>query len=212
MKERGILFNQEMVRAILDGRKTQTRRVIKPQPNLIEDDIGQMWKWKSNKHRCGWSTGSNPRCCALQGMLDSSPFGKVGDRLYVRENFKISHRPHGEDGHYNMIYMADKTLIEIDYSEIDMGRLKPGKSYPSMHMPKWASRIWLEITGVRVERVQDISIKDILAEGLEMTDYHDHERVHACYYSRWQTLWNSCYPGSWERNDWVWVYEFKVIK
>ncbi|UYW74117.1 hypothetical protein OFY05_00745 [Pseudocitrobacter faecalis] len=191
MKERGMIFNAEMVRAILDGRKTQTRRVMKPQPEQCPR--GGHW-WPSNVFKTmlhveneiqngegGWG--------GLVG--DACPFGKPGDRIWVRETF-------GDCG-VRLVYRADTD---------DGARCKVNRWTPSIHMPRWASRILLEITDVRVERLNDISECDAKAEGAptECTLIGDK------HYPGFRSLWKSIYgDDSWQANPWVWVIEFKVI-
>ncbi|WYW98746.1 hypothetical protein WMR86_17520 [Proteus vulgaris] len=192
MKERGIIFNAEMVRAILDGRKTQTRRIVK---NVIPDN--GIWLKKPTKTRSGTTTH----------VLDAPkynlcPLGKVGDRLYVREAFKA-----GVCTESTIAYKATHKP-----SDLEEGWYEEIKWTPSIHMPRWASRITLEITDVRVERLNDISNDDAKSEG--------------CWYGRgggvpdkaltpsdqFPTLWEEIYgDGSWSSNPWVWVIEFKRI-
>lgn len=192
MKERGMIFNAEMVRAILDGRKTQTRRVMKPQPEQCPR--GGHW-WPSNVFKTmlhvenemqngegGWG--------GLVG--DACPFGKPGDRIWVRETF-------GDCG-VRLVYRADTD---------DGARCKVNRWTPSIHMPRWASRILLEITDVRVERLNDISECDAKAEGAptECTLIGDK------HYPGFRSLWKSIYgDDSWQANSWVWVIEFKRIE
>jgi hypothetical protein len=180
MKERPILFNGAMVRAILDGSKTQTRRIMKPQPLLhtthwysstsdqsLWMGIGPSEATGGTRQTWGWS-----RC----------PFGQVGDQLWVRETFQpvfAAGREYGENTPdwgtgegYDVKYPATDEIIEwIDGDDNITSRCKP-----SIHMPRWASRIQLEITGVRVERLQDISEEDAWAEGVMQIDNLDFER------------------------------------
>lgn len=167
-KQRGMIFNSEMVRALLEGRKTQTRRPIK------EKIFG-----------FNGSAGGKP--CGLpmkkDGSLIKSPYGKIGDIIWVRETCAVS-TPY-------LIYKADQPYFEPDNGWT-----------PSIHMPRKASRIDLEITNVRVERIQDITMGEVQKEGVQFD-------VIKWPYT-FDRLWNSIYPGSWERNDWVWVYDFKI--
>jgi hypothetical protein len=130
----------------------------------------------------------------------------------VRERFIVDTESHGPDGHYNASYFSDGLVFEFDYSEVNERRIIPGKSYPSIFMPRWASRITLEIVSVRAERVKDITTEDIIAEGL-VSDLRWND---ACVelVEKWVALWNSInakrgYP--WESNPWVWVIKFKRI-
>jgi hypothetical protein len=182
MKERPILFNSEMVRAILKGRKRQTRRVIKPE----------------------WS-----RCLDFdypedqQKAVDQCPYGVIGDRLYVRETWVV---PNSEGCAPRDITPGQKVFYRAT-DEYTWWR-------PSIHMPRWASRFTLEITDVRVERLKEISLHDINAEGTPDTL----DRALRPFGSRrehFQRLWdsiNSKRGYSWESNPWVWVIEFKVLE
>lgn len=225
IKERPIIFKSEMVRAILEGRKTQTRRIVKFQPEIEtgydyphENETGYFWKKEE-------SYDSFDEMIA--DMIKHCPFGKVGDRLWVRENFccfdedwRFMGRPHDlKDGPWrNILYEADNG---IDH----------GCGWrPSIHMPRWASRITLEITSIRVERLQDISEKDANAEGVEFdsgweepmgegytdgwgfVDYMNEDQDYSMKSAKdsFESLWKSINgPESWNQNPWVWVIEFK---
>ncbi|EAM1386800.1 hypothetical protein EHN65_00520 [Salmonella enterica] len=207
MKEHGMIFNGEMVRALLDGRKTQTRRVMKPQPEVCPR--GGHW-WPSNVFKTmlhveeeiqngkgGWG--------GLVG--DACPFGDVGDRIWVRETF-------GDCGE-RLVFRADTD---------DGAKCKVERWTPSIHMPRWASRILLEITNVRVERLNSISEEDCWAEGIEAvdglfenTEIIDMARKIGCCVEdskpMFALLWQSIYGAdSWQANPWVWVIEFKRIE
>lgn len=163
MKERPILFSGPMVRAILDGRKTQTRRVVKPRQGMLDDWTGL-----------------------------PCPYGKPGDRLWVRETCYFE-QPHGE-----VIYRADPGSEKALDPEFTGLRWRP-----SIHMPRWASRITLEIVNVRVERLQDIRVDDARAEGVTAK-----WPVHG-----FRNLWQSINGfGSWDANPWVWVVEFRNME
>jgi len=187
MNEHPILFNAEMVRAILAGTKTQTRRVIIPK---LSSDIVDYRLTKDNvlymEHLAGFTT-FRPRAC---------PYGVPGDRLWVRETFSIV-----SDG--------EKTGVcfRVDGEEqIDRGQGECWK--PSIFMPRWASRITLEIVNVRVERVQDICERDLKAEGCP-------EEWQELYLQDWFAfLWNSINAKrgyGWDTNCYVWVLTFKVV-
>lgn len=211
MKERGIIFNAEMVRAILDGRKTQTRRIVK---NVMPDN--GIWLKKPTKTRSGTTTH----------VLDAPkhnlcPLGKAGDHLWVRETWMPDAPRDGTWGDVEFYGCKDSQLSMIPErfrkSEYCIHRASwDGDELvgwtPSIHMPRWASRITLEITDVRVERLNDISNDDAKSEG--------------CWYGRgggvpdkaltpsnqFPTLWEEIYgDGSWSSNPWVWVVEFKRI-
>ena len=199
MKERPVIFNGEMVRAILDGRKTQTRRVMKPQPEPCYR--GGHW-WPSNAFKTmlhieeqmqngqgGWK--------GLAG--DACPFGQVGDRLWVRETW-TPESIDAEEGGYSPDYRATANGQPLD-----------GRWTPSIHMPRWASRITLEITAVRVERLNDISEEDARAEGVAPSQ-HIITPLEALYRVGFLNLWQSIYgEESWSANPWVWVIEFKQV-
>lgn len=181
-KERGMLFTDEMVRAILDGRKTQTRRPIKWKQTryteIGERDDGSYWPWsEDSENSCDY--------------WHPCPFGKVGDRIYVRETF-------GECGE-RLVYRAD----------IDNGaNCKVRRWTPSIHMPRWASRITLEITGVHVERVAQISNDDAKAEGVIAEDCIIGYRYDVGFLRLWDSIYGD---GSWKENPWVWVITFKRV-
>ena len=219
MKERPILFSGEMVRAILEGRKTQTRRIIKDFPAHHKgDEAPQAKQRKPPRHPSPYfdcycnkpRTEANPR-----GMSDrwcwwdeydrmgngwlKCPFGVPGDRLWVRETWGDGEENNCEPGVY---YRA----TDPAWDEEETGfRWKP-----SIHMPRWASRITLEVTGVRVERLQDISQSDALAEGVAPDNFGgpNNEWCNAigCFRELWESI-NG--PGSWAENPWAWVIEFK---
>lgn len=199
MKERPILFNAEMVNAILSGRKTQTRRIMKVQPEnpqlglrriLESKDSSENGKYFwSQSDACGVKSRSNPFSC---------PLGAVGDQLWVRETFgKYRVAPSG------FVYRADGELSCGD----------PERWTPSIHMPRWASRINLLITGVRVERLRDISDQDAQAEGCVYGRGNGEIDLAVRPENHFPTLWASIYGAeSWQANPWVWVIEFEQIK
>ncbi|EPO5228054.1 hypothetical protein ACUBYH_003865 [Enterobacter hormaechei] len=196
MKERGMIFNGEMVRAILDGRKTQTRRIVKVQPDtpefglrrIIESSIANeigMYFWSQEDAR-GIKARSKQFYC---------PYGDVGDRIWVRETFSPVPDHEEPAGCSAILYAAD-------------GNGPYGKWVPSIHMPRWASRITLEITGVRVERLNSISDSDASKEGCCIADMESGD----CLSDVFARLWTSIYGDeSWKVNPWVWVIEFKVV-
>lgn len=215
MNERPIKFNAEMVRAILDGRKTQTRRVIKPQPaGEFLDNPYLRRLLITEKGSQGW------RC----------PYGKPGDVLWVREKWAAHYiwdgvSPSGikhDDGGACVFYAADGGIIGGCQEH---QRSKVWRA--SIHMPRWASRITLEVTDVRVERVQDVSPGDCLAEGV---GFQPCPCVRACHEDGrpmglcdvcsddartfFRDLWDSIYDANgfgWSANPWVWVVCFKVV-
>ena len=201
MKERPILFNADMVNAILDGRKTQTRRIVKP-----------------TKDRNG--SGCQLAPCEIAGEVNGGdyalcPYGQPGDRLWVRENFL--YLMHGDVTAGDIKYCAS-----ID-SRSAAGSKNPGywwRKRPSIHMPRWASRITLEIVSVRVERLKQISERDALQEGIGLVladNWPDpkamSEAVAKSRRAGFKLLWESINGSdSWDTNPWVWVVEFKRVE
>lgn len=183
--ERGMIFNGEMVRAILDGRKTQTRRVIKD-CTVGRDQISKFIQ--IGKKFIGCYPEDVPEL-----IRECCPYGVPGDRIWVRETF-CSVPDHEEPaGCSALLYAAD-------------GNGPYGKWTPSIHMPRWASRILLEITDVRVERLNDISEEDARSEGISGSSARDIKEAYAA-------LWRSIYGSdSWQANPWVWVIVFKRIE
>jgi hypothetical protein len=208
VRVRPILFSGPMVRALLDGRKTQTRRAVKPQPPerwegarphkiaLTTDDEGaELFAYSQSAGNGDWTA----RC----------PYGVPGDRLWVRETW-------AHDG-------PDLETVRTRHEDMLPGGDSYGPYYrateiapdtllwrPSIFMPRWASRITLEITDVRVERLQDISEADALAEGVTHSLSHPAGRTAAENYS-W--LWDDINgEGAWASNPWVWVLTFKRIE
>lgn len=203
-RELPILFNGEMVRAILDGRKTQTRRPVKPQPEGFgsEARVSRIASSTVKAHRGQWSV-SEPHEYGTKftergrerDVLIGRPAYDVGDLLYVRETFAL-HRIHDSTAPSKV---KPSLLLSVAYHAT--GDAADGRCRPSIHMPKWAARIWLRVTGVRVERVRDISADDVRAEGFPFDENLGGYRF--------TDTWEAAYPGSWDRNDWVWVYEFE---
>lgn len=207
MKERPILFSAPMVRAILDGRKTQTRRALKIQPTIIRDpfpttdDVKHIFRFKQ-------STGIY-QCLGMQNLIDTCKFGKVGDRLWVRETWQHSNHPfgpldHGCDIFYRADYWDDPHGMDGEKSP--EGKYRDWKA--SIHMPRWASRINLQITGVRVERLHEISDADCKAEGYPIDRSGSNIDAWLWYRNLWESInGNDC----WKLNPWVWVIEFKQL-
>jgi len=199
MTERPILFSAPMVRAILAGTKTQTRRAVKPQPE------GRAWYPKPGSSVIGADLGD-----LLNKMPGYCPYGQPGDRLYVREKWGTCEAfdnvaPRDLPGFVAIKYFADNQIVGAT-----AGHGLMLKSRPSIHMPRRVSRILLKIESVRVERLQDISEADAEAEGcLPMfpDDVRGASNVYA--YSR---LWESINGrDSWDANPWVWCVEFRRI-
>lgn len=200
MKETGLMFKAPLVLAILAGQKTQTRRIVKGvgHDNCIQ--VRQPGKTKAGVF-------SHVMDAAKLGLC---PIGKPGDRIYVRE----AHAHHPEFA--QMAFRADGE----EFEDAD-GFLWEPKWTPAIHMKKEEARIWLEITGVRVERLQQISRADAIAEGIKFFN-NDHECGAKNYLDRtdmdyslcptdsFETLWKST-GGDWDANPWVWVIDFKTI-
>ncbi|WP_394515002.1 hypothetical protein [Pantoea sp. SGAir0215] len=216
MKERPILLNAEMVRAVLDGRKTQTRRIMKVQPDSPGYGLRFITESFNNREtgKYFWSQSDGCGTNKPRSKPFSCPFGAVGDRLWVRESFyEHGHWQGGgydpEDSYFvsdkQVLYPADGIQRPFERKREDFWR-----SRPSIHMPRWASRITLEITGVRVERLRELSEEDAKSEGVTppaggVLPGWEH-RIN------FRELWMSIYgTDNWEANPWVWVIEFKRL-
>lgn len=203
MKARSIIFNSEMVRAILKNRKTQTRRAI-PQRVLFGDGINfPTDKW----------------------LIEHCPFGQPGDRLWVKETFWLEGDTDGDE--YKSFYVHGSPsecegFCKIAYCATDKepkewhNGYSTGEAYkkhPSIHMPRWASRITLEIINIRVERLQEISEEEAEAEGALLMGCNDERGDERNYIEGFQEIWNSHYSKTfpWSSNPWVWVIEFRRI-
>ena len=196
MKERPILFNAPMVRAILDGRKTVTRRVVKPQPaGEIRRGEPDFNHWIDTKY---WERQNQKENRGIGTRGFACPYGQPGgDRLYVRETFGHFERNENFAPGCEVFYRADGESLAVE----------PWR--PSIHMPRWASRITLEITSVRVERLQDISVADAIAEGCPGGEHGDRYAALEQYRALWESI-NG--PGSWDANPWVWAITFKRVE
>jgi len=198
MKSRPILFSAPMVKAILDGSKTQTRRIIKTQPDCSLTSVA-------------YTVGNHEsRTVAMREGRYSifCPYGLHGDQLWVRETWaEVTGPVAGESaesfGRKGIIYRADEGNSSLK-----------GIWKPSIFMRRFASRITLEITAIRVERLQDISEEDAKAEGCDGNCPIGHIPSYqkAPYGYHYSQLWTSINgPGSWDANPWVWVLEFRRI-
>ena len=200
MKERPILFSTSMVKAILEGRKTQTRRFVNPQPTFSEN-TGFHWKGYM------YGIGSNYAETVSNFVNTSCPFGKVGDRLWVRESWYQKGtvgRSYPDDDEYQFFGHKQAAYVANGDAPKDWTFRKR----PSIHMPRWACRLVLEITNIRVELLNDITKDDAVAEGMVADDDYCAEE----YFSK---LWNEINgwdKKGWNANPWVWVVEFKVIQ
>ena len=242
-KERPILFQWAMVRAILDGSKTQTRRIMKPQPEPVPDQPGEFW-WPCHTFQSMVKV-SDVQAPGAEGMAgDACPYGREGDRLWVRETWGVISNAWDDDGNlvdwvpdrpardihempFGQGYYSGHAIYAADgaheWAGDDDGGGEPRSAWhPSIHMPRAASRILLEIVSVRVERLNDCSDEDAQAEGcscyvcgkpMDGRSEHDchcfHRKATA---SDYRNLWESINgAGSWDANPFVWVVEFKRI-
>ncbi|CAM6822944.1 MULTISPECIES: hypothetical protein [Escherichia] len=187
MKERGMIFNDEMVRAILGGNKTQTRRIVE------EKFYG--------------------RAVAAELLAKHCPYGQPGDRIWVRETYRV----HGKATDVaTLVYRASVRNSWTEQTHrvpVDVCNKPVSEKWtPSIHMPRWASRILLEITDVRVERLHDMSEADAKAEGATPATYKI-TPPEAVYRVGFGDIWRSIYgQDNWLSNPWVWVIEFKRIQ
>ena len=235
-KERPILFSTPMVKAILDGSKTQTRRTkgleaLNTNPN--DAQFQQIIEYKGNAI-------AQFRISSINSPYDvKCPYGQVGDRLWVRETWRIigwwegnpyrleyrdgeiMDEPHDsidydEDKYSDYAYQCDNDCIKAGVQsredgcfEFSEGKDIPTRWRPSIHMPRWASRIDIEITEIRVERLQEISEADARAEAPPEYDGW-FETWKDCFKVLWDSINGKKYP--WDNNPWVWVIGFKVVK
>lgn len=228
MKERPILFNGEMVRAILSGRKTQTRRERGLEwTNMSMPDMWDIVVMQDDGALFTLDDGGIARETFIK-----CPYGKIGDRLWVREAWEVLVVDHhdvaiGYAATPEITKNIDREMLTSEQDEQIARFEKKSGFVPSIHMPRWASRITLEITNVRVERLQDISEDDAKAEGLRYHSLYNEwggVEKHPCSRPecpqwRWyetpveafKNLWDSI-NQNWQQNPWVWVIEFKVIK
>ena len=233
-KERPILMSGPLVRATLEGRKTQARRPVKWQPlrpglnlNFSALSVGEYFTGHPEtgyvlRGRDGacWSDRTKPACC---------PFGVPGDRLWVRETWADEYG--SPDDYPRVVFRADRAAFDYS-SHNDRSQVYFLPSYyqptakwtPSVHMPRWASRLLLEMTRVRVERLQSISEEDAKAEGVTAEPLVGDRDQYDCWddgkhTTAFEYLWGKTYgfPGErddgkdWRSNPWVWVIEYKVI-
>lgn len=220
-KERPIIFSSPMVLALLDGRKTQTRRIIKPQPEVSSIPNYGTHAWRPDKQEAhyfdfqnlkSFETAFNPRVCC--------PYS--ADRLYVRETWREAF----SETHECFAYKADLKYKCGKQTPPDLEQLTAlnGGWKPSIHMPKKACRLWLEVVDIRVERLQDISEEDAVCEGARFTnfgnlpgwhfkDIKSHEDCLATAKYAFANLWESINGvNSWTTNPWVWVISLKKME
>lgn len=224
MKERPILFAGEMVRAILDGKKSQTRRVIKPQPAGSFDGPQLYAPTKIDRHGEEYPGPEVFGIYCKDGEWGTRcHYGQPGDHLWVRERaycddqnaidrrWKPRNRFETNDWLDAMYYRADGDCC-TQIAECACAEVGKPKWRPSIHMPRWASRITLAVKAVRVERVQEISPEDCIEEGIEREEHL--ANCSSRLRPRFQKLWDSINAKrgySWESNPWVWVVEFKRV-
>jgi hypothetical protein len=201
-----------MVRAILEDRKSMTRRVIRPQPTRIDRDMEGQWSWPTPRGigECVWTHQAKDPISACY-----CPYGMPGDRLWVRETSSAER--------YGGLWGAfDHAEVCVEYAagggaeyRMLVGRDKaafvPWRNRPSIHMPRWASRLTLEVREVRVERVQEIFREDCIDEGIDVDggdDQHRNRTARENYRELWDTI-NAKRGYPWESNPWVWVVRFE---
>ncbi len=217
MADHPILFSAPMVRALLAGTKTQTRRVVKPQPTGFVGGPGITLADGSPAPLMPLDETIEP-----YGRVIRCPYGQPGDRLWVRETWyfegtdMMRHgRTHStQDGVVRYLADGARRTINTHWEAVERWMTRKPQNRPGIHMPRWASRITLEVTGVRVERLQEISEADAIAEGVNVHPDH-HGRPRTSIYSpveAYRDLWESINgQGSWEVNPWVWVVSFKRV-
>lgn len=217
MSDKPILFSGPMVRAMLAGTKTQTRRIVPKQPTHRSDGL-----WDHHGYEYGIIAANT---AAMGKWLADFQRIEKGDRLWVRETV----RAEWPEGVPSLRYAADQGLHPACSNRWD--DLAKGRSVPSIHMPRWASRLTLTVTDVRVERLQDISDADVAAEGcrritdhgMDGWEYHGQhwatfpDGTNACCFKRaqdsYRQLWQMINgPGSWDVNPWVAAYTFTVAR
>ena len=198
MKEYPIPFSGAMVRAILDGAKTQTRRVIKPQPQVAEGEYCPVLRWKRV---------DMPLVFAPATIAQSCPHGQPGARLWVRETWAVRQLQAG----CWLEYAADAANFMTSHPDAP-ALAQIDKWRPSIHMPRWASRLTLEIESVRAERLQDMSEADAQAEGFGGYEY-DGAWVSPAWEFRetWDAI-NAKRGFGWGVNPWVWAIAFRKVE
>jgi hypothetical protein len=224
--EHGILFSAPMVRAILDGRKTQTRRVVRGAP----DRHSVYQRPGENDHPCGYEWSWDHVQGGEMGFVARCPFGKAGDSLWVRETFYCDDYRYPSGPRHELLRLMEYRASHecIDWEAGCPCNDERGRSAwrPSIHMPRWASRITLLVTSVRVERLHAITEDDARAEGMVRTDaarvYHataggNDPRVpelELTYRGAFAIGWDSINAkrAPWATNPWVWVVSFEAVR
>jgi len=219
--ERPILFSAPMVRALLDGSKTQTRRVMNPQPEPIPPDVQRMKPYDDSGY--WWSCAKAQQMVSMHDAHCLSPYGFERDRLWVRETWMQLYDS-GNGGLTCLVPSGEASQIALrraKYRATD----KPPENFaakwkPSIFMPRWASRITLEVAEVRCQRLQDISEEDAKAEGVEIANGHPELGAiigaGPSYREGFAQLWreiNGKRPGcAWSDNPWLWCVSFRRLK
>ncbi len=220
MTERPILFSGAMVRALQAGIKTQTRRALKPQPSEFVGGPGVTLRDGSPAPLIALDDSVEP-----YGREIACPYGQPGDRLWVRETFyawgrwetRFSAKKRRDEWHFEDLtlesgkcysYSADGDGPMFERGKRNAGVLPGWWKRPAIFMPRAASRITLEITSMRVERLQDISVAAAIAEGCPGGEHGDRYAALEQYRALWESI-NG--PGSWDANPWVWVVEFRRL-
>jgi hypothetical protein len=227
MNEHPILFNREMILALHSGRKTQTRRIVNPAPFADDRFIGG-YKIAMPKGRCTGMQTAGEVSVEASYIHACCPYGSPGDRLWVREAWRVSQKHDGTaprdlpfDRGLTIMYDAGGSRAKNDAGEYENDSFWPnwpkdrpnwaGKGRPSIHMPRAASRTTLEVTGVRVERLQEISEADAEAEGVDflrhVPDADETLTARELYRILWDSI-NEARGFGWNTNPWVWVIEF----
>lgn len=231
MKERPILFNSEMIKAILDGNKTQTRRVMRRQPDAVERFYRGEPTTNTDAQHAIFRCYNNPKTfkgCNSGWMANATyktPFSEfnIGDRLWVRETFCYGRIEENDSLHpanwYRYVDDSDygdgqaypiyKQMVLDEGIEHDEVKWKP-----SIHMPRSASRILLEITKIRIERLNDISSEDAKAEGFDYSNHPSAIKIGNAIGAKtnFRNAWQEIYGAeSWDQNPWTWVIEFKRV-
>jgi hypothetical protein len=219
VKEHPILFSAAMIRAILDGRKTQTRRVLGVQPLDIltpadkrASSLAKVTRKWDGKRVWFALTVRGETIEGNRGVAFRCKYGEVGDRLWVREAFAWMD---DKEVWYRATDEAKGAAIEGDDVDEDTGKPLKFRWTPSIYMPRWASRITLELTGVRVERLQDITEADAIAEGVDAVTMADMPRQGTMNrYTDFAHIWekiNAKRGYGWDANPWVWALTFKRV-
>lgn len=228
MRERPIIFSASMVNAIQSGRKTQTRRVVKAETHGCHVDC-----WSFHSDRGEWEMGETHQGPVASVGFVRCPYGVPGERLWVREALLVDGWYDGNEDRLPLVHVVDPAgddrliLYRADYPDLraidDDGGTKYRKNgeealvrwRPSIFMPRWASRITLEITEVRVQRVQEISEADAVAEGFRRSDGGHTEDIawgaKGHFREGWDTI-NGKAGRRWADNPWTWAISFSVVK